>query len=280
VADAPDDRSAPRPGAGAAPPRTRDVRPVQSLVHAVDVLEALATHHELGVTELSRVIGLSKTAVYNILGTLESKRLVRRDPATTRYRLGWRLHELGTLVVDSTGLGPGETRPLLQELATTTHETAMLAIIDRDAITYIDRVESDRPIRMVAAPSRQNPLHSTASGKALLAHQPDEYIDRILGGDLKAFTPSTITDPAALREQLHAVQKDGYAICVRENEPDLTSISRPIRNYSRAVVAALTIAAPAQRLEDPDVLANALDRLREIGTKIEAHLGMFEAVGS
>jgi IclR family transcriptional regulator, KDG regulon repressor len=252
----------------------REVRPVQALTHAIEVLEALARQGEMGVSEISREIGLSKTAVYNILGTFEAHRLVNRDPVTSRYRLGWRLYELGAELLRHNELGP-LARPLLKELAQQTGETVLFGILDRTGVTYVDRVESERSIRMVAAPGRQAALHATASGKALLAHQPQELIDEILAGELRRFTPETITDPAELRAELRRVLERGYAECIREHEPEICSISVPVRDYSGDVCAALTVAAPATRFTEPARRA-ALTVLMKIAGELAVQLGARE----
>jgi DNA-binding IclR family transcriptional regulator len=237
----------------------------------MDVLEVLARKGEAGVSEVSREIGLSKTAVYNILATFEMRRVVHRDPDNSRYRLGWRLYELGTEVIRHNELAP-LARPLLKELAERTGETVLFAILDQTGVTYIDRVESDKSIRMVAAPGRQAPLHATASGKLLLAFQGADYIDRIIGGGLKEYTPATITDPAVLREELALIVEREYADCIGEHEPEICSISVPVRDYSGEVAAALTLAAPATRFTEVE-RKSALTVLREIARELSVKIG-------
>lgn len=253
------------------PAKAREVKPVRSLVHAMEVLEALGRNGEMGVTEISREIELSKTAVYNILSTFEARRMVNRDPETSRYRLGWRLYELGSELLRGNDL-VALARDLLRELAQRTGETVLFGILDRTGVTYIDRVESERSIRMVAAPGRQAPLHATASGKALLAHQPPEFVDEIVEAGLKRYTDETITDPKVLREELHRIVESGHAVCLREHEPEISSISVPIRDYSGEVVAALTIAAPAMRFAETEREA-ALAVLREVANELSVRLG-------
>lgn len=249
----------------------REVRPVQALSHAIDVLEALGRSGEMGVSEISREIGLSKTAVYNILGTFEARRMVNRDPATSRYRLGWRVYELGAELLRHNELAP-IARPLLRELAQETGETVLFGIFDHMGVTYVDRVESHRSIRMVAAPGRQAPLHATASGKLLLAYQPAEVIEAILDSDLKQHTPETITDPQRLRSELALIADRGYAECIREHEAEICSISVAVRDYSGDVAAALTLAAPATRFAETERQA-ALKVLVRIAGELSAQLG-------
>jgi DNA-binding IclR family transcriptional regulator len=251
--------------------KRREVGPVKALAHAIDVLEALAERGEMGVSELSRATGLSKTAVFNILATFERRRLVARDPATARYRLGWRLYELGTELVRRNELAP-IARPFLKELVERAGETALLGILDGDGVTYVDRYESAQRIRMVAAPGRQSPLHATASGKVLLAHQPQEYVERILAGELRRYTATTITDPDVLRAQLRDVVDHGFARCQLEHEPELSSISVPVFDYSGHVAAALTLAAPAFRFTDT-AMRRVLPTLMDVAGELTQQLG-------
>lgn len=225
----------------------------------------------MGVSEISREIELSKTAVYNILATFEVRRMVNRDPITSRYRLGWRVYELGAELLRHNEVVP-LARPLLKELAQRTGETVLFGVLDRTGVTYIDRVESERAIRMVAAPGRQAPLHGTASGKVLLAHQAPDFVDEVLAGELTRFTPDTITAPGQLREELARVLQRGYADCIGEHEPEICSISVPVRDYSGEVAAALTIAAPATRFAETERRA-ALSVLKEIASGVSVQLG-------
>jgi DNA-binding IclR family transcriptional regulator len=125
---------------------------------------------------------------------------------------------------------------------------------------------------MVAAPGRQASLHATASGKVLLAHQPQEFIDGIVDGELRRYTPETITEPDALRAELRTVVERGYADCIREHEQEICSISVPVRDYSGGVIAALTVAAPATRFTEPARRA-ALTVLKDIAGELSARLG-------
>jgi IclR family KDG regulon transcriptional repressor len=251
--------------------RRRETTPVKALVHAISVLESLAQEGDLGVSELARRTELSKTAVFNILATFEHHRLVSRDPATSRYALGWRLYELGSELVRHHGVAP-RARPGLKRLSRLAGETVLLGILDGDGVTYIDRCESERAIRMVAAPGRQGPLHATATGKVLLAHLEPEELDALLAHELRAYTPKTVTDPAVLRRQLQQVRRDGHAVCDREHEPELASLSVPVRDYTGEVVAALTLAAPATRFSTA-ARREALLILRRSALELSAELG-------
>lgn len=251
----------------------RGPRRVQAVDHAIDVLEAMAqAGGALGLTEVARQTGLSKATVHHLLGTLEARRLVMRDPQTAAYRLGWELYELGSVVARSADVSRA-ARPYLDTLAVQTGESVLLGILDGDSVLYLDRGDAPSGFQMVASAGRRSPLHATASGKLLLAFAGEEAVGAYLQHPLDAFTPDTVTDPAVLREQLAAIREDGYATCWQERELGLCSVAVPVRDHTSATVASLTLVGPAGRLTPESVDAH-LAPLREAAHAVEKHLGV------
>ena len=125
---------------------------------------------------------------------------------------------------------------------------------------------------MVAGVGRRSPLHSNASGKVLLAHQPDQFIDTYIDRGLPAYTQATVTSGEALREHIREVRHAGYATCVEEHEASLCSLSVAIRDYSGSCVAALTLAGASARFNS-DTFGPALPHLRRSASQIAAELG-------
>jgi DNA-binding IclR family transcriptional regulator len=220
---------------------------VQSVLHAVDVLDALhASARPLGASELGRRIGLSKSSVHKILVTLGSRRLVEQDLDTARWRIGLRLYEFGA------GLG-GESdlarcaRVSLDQLAEETQETALLGVLADDEVLYLDKTEATGPAPMLTRPGRRSPLHSSASGKVLLAFAHPDVTSRVLARRLAQRTPRTITDPLRVRAIIERVRDEQFATAEGENEVALTSVSVPIRDPSGEVAGAMTLAGPSSR---------------------------------
>lgn len=258
------------PSDGAA---VRATRRVQSVDHAIDVLEALAEAPPsgLGVSELARQTGLSKATAHHLLLTLESRRFVVKDTHAATYRLGWALHELGTLVSQTIDVAR-IARPFLDELALETGESILLGVrVDR-TVQYLDRGDARSGFTMTATTGMRSLLHTNASGKLLLAFAGDDFIDEYLAGPLEAFTPATITDPDVLRAQLADIRRDGYATCWQERERGLCSIAVPIHDYTSETAAALTVAGPAGRVT-PDDIDRYVGPLRTAATEIETQLG-------
>jgi DNA-binding IclR family transcriptional regulator len=247
-------------------------RRVQSVEHAIDVLDAIASASgAVGVSDIARQTGLSKPTVHHLLGTLESRRFVIREPDSSQYRLSWALYELGSNVVRNVNVSR-IARPYLDRLSAQTRESTLLAILDEDSVLYLDRGEPPAGLEMVADAGRRGPLHATASGKVLLAHLPKDTVDRLLGEALPRYTKTTITNPTLMRRQLAQVRARGYATCWEEREPGLCSLAVPLRDYTGSVAATLTLAGPSPRLNSRTYQAH-LPPLRACAHRIEVHLG-------
>ena len=114
--------------------------------------------------------------------------------------------------------------------------------------------------------------HCTALGRVLLAFNPDKAEAILEGPPLEAPTARTVVDPKALRALLAQVNEQGYALDLGEYESEVRCVAAPIRNHSGAVVAAMSVSGPAQRIEPmlteglvPEVRAHASDVSREAG---------------
>lgn len=216
----------------------RRLRPVRSLLRALDVLEGLVhSKRPLAVGEIATRTGLSRTAAYNILTTYEIRGLVRRD-SQNRYMPGWGLFELGQHVRSESTLSDA-ARPVVEELADRTGETVLLGVLDQESVIYVEKAESRRSIRMVEAPGHRLPLHESATGLVLLAHASQAFRDRY---------SSRVDSPSSLDDVTRQIRTQGYAISVQDPDPDLTSAALPVSDAHGEPIAALTVAGPASRL--------------------------------
>ena len=250
----------------------RRTRRVQSVEHAIDVLQVLTeAPRGLGVSAIAQRVGLSKATVHHLLGTLESRRFVVRDPMAAQYRLSWGVYELGAAVVRSVDL-TRVARQYLDQLAVRTGESVLLGLLDGDSVLYLDRGEAPSGFRVVANAGRRCALHSTASGKVLLAFSQDpRLLQRIVTHPLAKLTPATITDPDLLRRELATVRWQGYATCWQEEEVNFCSLAVPVRDRSGAVIASLAIAGPSMGL-NAHTVPKRLILLRTAAELIGAHV--------
>jgi len=120
-------------------------------------------------------------------------------------------------------------------------------------VLYIRIRESRQAVRMSQSLGSRAPAYCTSVGKALLAFQPIEVVQQVIEQGLKRFTPNTITDSDMLLSELASIRARGYAIDDEEIEVGLRCIAAPIRDHSGQVVAAISVAAPVQRMTKKQV---------------------------
>jgi DNA-binding IclR family transcriptional regulator len=192
---------------------------VQVLERTCDILECLAAHGpELGVSEITVDLGLSKSTVHRLLSALEQREYVRRVPMTGRYRLGTKLLELGQKAGDAEGLVT-IAAAYLTRLVAETGETAHLGVLRDGEVVSLCAVESSKTLRTPATVGRRTPAHSSSLGKCMLAGLSLDELTLALGHlELKRFTPRTIVTGQALVEELKTVRQLGYAVDDEEFE--------------------------------------------------------------
>jgi len=230
-------------------------RRLSSVGTAIRLLKAFSEEQvDIGISELSRRLGVAKSTVHRLAATLAAEGLLEQDHETEKYRLGIALFRLGALVrrrMDVSSQG----RPYLYELREKTNETVHLAILDGTEIMYVYNLESTQAIRMRSDLGVRKPAYCTAEGQAILAFQPQAVVDAVIGQGLLPRTPQTITDAAKLIKALALVRQRGCAIEDEESEIGMRGISAPIRNDAGEVVAAVGLAGPVTRLSKKAITA-------------------------
>jgi DNA-binding IclR family transcriptional regulator len=251
-------------------PRTGQpaVRRVAAVERALAVLDALSDGNaELGTNEIARRTGINASTVSRLLATLAGAGIVEHVAATGRYRLGLRLLQLGNAVLARLDLRE-VARPHLQELVAETGETATLSAPgERDAIT-VDFVQSASSVQSVAHVGRPSIAHATATGKVLLAFGTAQ----LPAGQLKTYTPRTITDRRKLATELERIQRQGYAEAAGEREADLNAIAAPVLGGRGELAAIMGIQGPAARFGREPMRA-ALEPLLRHAREVSSALG-------
>jgi DNA-binding IclR family transcriptional regulator len=233
-------------------PKPRRMR-LSSVANAIRLTKAFSeAEYEMGISALAARLGLAKSTVHRLATTLVEYDILEQNRETGKYRLGLALFELGTLVrrkMDAASASHNE----ITALAESTGETVQLALLDHLSVLYIRIRESKQAVRMSSSLGSRAPAHCTSVGKALLAHQPPELVAQVVENGLKRYTVNTITDPAALMDELASIRARGYAVDDEEIEVGLRCVAAPIRDHSGHVVAAISVAAPVQRMTKKNI---------------------------
>ena len=231
---------------------------------------------ELGVTELSRRLGISKSTAHRLLATLTDERLLEQDPYTGTYRLGLAMYELGASAAGNADLHHASVL-VIEQLAAATRETIQIAVLDGREVVYVERRDSPQALRIFGRIGHRNDAYCTSTGKVLLAFLPPEQLESTLDGwVLTPRTEHTIASIPRLRRELEMVRARGWADNVNEVEIGVASVAAPIRNAAGDVVAAVSVAGPLQRLT-PDSLKRYARSAVDGGMAISRRLGYRDA---
>lgn len=239
-----------------------------ALEKALLLLEAIVDKDRpVALAYLVEELDLPKPTVHRTLMQLEEAALIQRSLDKDRYWIGPRLQRLCADTLGSRNQA-FPTRGILNALVDELGETCNIGILDQHQVVYIDRVESNFPLRFRLQAGSRVPMHCTAIGKLMLAHLPENDGDRLLAAaPLDAFTDKTIVDRAELKWELARIRQQGYATNDQEYTPGMIAVAVPVTRADGVVAAALSVHAPVVRLtvqaaiSHLPMLRSAADRL-------------------
>lgn len=245
---------------------------IQVLDRAIDLLTALdQASSGVPLAELSRIAGVNRSTAYRILNTLVANRIVVRDEQL-RYRLGFRLFELGSTVSKQDIAHHGTVLEHLHTTAATYGLTAFLVVREGDrALVIAQAVFGD--VRHIAFPAGNYlALNLGAAPQVLLAHADPDDIDRIIRTSLTRMTVMSRTDPEELRAELAAIRRDGYAIADGDIITGVAAIGAPVHDARGAVLAAVSLSGLSDRMAGSD-RGRIIDAVRAMAAEISGEFG-------
>ncbi len=250
---------------------------IQTVTNALRLLEEFGADEELGVTELSRRLGLHKNNVFRLLATLEEMGYVEQAEQSERYRLGVRCLELGYAFSRHRDL-VRSARPVLEGLARETGETVHLGVLRDFQVVHLDGEPASHLVATTLRVGQRLEAHCTALGKALLAASEAsvrERFDRerVARGALEPFTSATITDREKLFEHLRTVASQGWAVDLEERATGLCCAAAPVHDATGTVVAALSVSGPLFRLDAERLLDRAVPAVLAAAARLSRELG-------
>ena len=252
-----------------------------SVTAVVKALQLLATfsvrERQLSLAELASRTGIPRATAFRLLSTLEEEGFLVKEDG--EYRPGFKCFVLGSVAAASLDLRK-EARAGLVALRNDTGETAQIAILDSWQVVYLDRIPSQQAVGyMTARAGAILPAYCTGLGKVLLAHRPEgEVATWAATQTFKALTPNTITSVERLADEMRAIRERGYATDEQERETGVRCIAAPIRDHDGDVVAAISVAGPADRMPQQLVGSEMAAKVVAAAQAISFRLGFSSSV--
>ena len=214
------------------------------------MLEEIAAHQPVGVSDLARLLGLSKTTAHRALLTLAEGGWIE---ATSDRRALWSLSvralTVGGRAVDSQRGLRGIAVPVMEDLRRSTEETIHLLVRDRTDVVLIERLDGIKAVRVFNPVGGRASIFRTSSGKAILAKLPDTelapYIDI-----LRSRAELGAQDADDFLAELALVRRRGFALNLGSNQPDVHAVAAAILDVDGSPLAAVTVSAPPERLTE------------------------------
>ncbi|MCS7006733.1 MAG: IclR family transcriptional regulator [Thermoleophilia bacterium] len=247
-------------------------------VHAtLAVLDLLAARSPLGLSEISRELGIAKSTLHRICTVLVERGWAVRD-RDGRFDLGIRALRLGSASAEL----PIVTafRTVAAEFLTRHDETIALAVLDGDESLFVALEETSQPVRLVTHVGSKTPAFASASGRVVLASFPPAAVAAMFGGRLLV-TPTgrRLNGVAELQSILAEVRELGYAENVEETAEGLYAASVPVVNEEGVTLAALTALVPTARIS-PERKRLIVGDLVRLGAQLSELVGWLPAFTS
>lgn len=247
-------------------------RGLSSLSNAIDLLKTFnEKDYELGISELSKRLGVAKSTVHRMASTLVMGGMLEKNPTNDKYRLGLALFGLGSLVRRRLNVS-NDARPILMDLRARLNETVLLAVLDGLDMLYLFHFECTHAVRMRSDIGVRKQALCTGEGQVMIAFQCAKDVEAALAAGLESRTSYTITDVDRMREKLQLIRQQGYVVEDQESEVGMRCIAAPIFNSEGIVVASAGLAGPIHRMGDDEIKAY-IPHVVEAARAVSARLG-------
>lgn len=251
----------------------KSTKTIKSVEKAFALIDYLANcQEEEGVSEISAAMGSGVSATFHMLNTLKELGIISQNSNTKKYKLGFKLWQLGLKAQGHNELAK-TLGPFLRRVREETGETANLTVLGPDnKVVYIAQEASDYLVKMFTSIGASAPLHCTGSGKILLAYQQEAKREEIVSGlDLIKYTNKTITDKSEFLRELDRIRQNGFGTDDEEREYGVKCIGAPIFGPRNEVMACLSISGPKERFRKENI-EKWIELVKKAASDASAHL--------
>ncbi len=224
---------------------------MQGIERIIKILDSFSLDEpELTLKELTNKTGLPKPTVYRIAEALNKVNILSKDDNVSKYRIGVKLFELGSLYLETLELRK-LAFPEIEKLSKYTEESIHMGVLDGNEVTSIEGLGSTHNLQAKLWIGKRSPIYCTSIGKAILAFLPEKEQEEILTTiEFKRYTKNTITDKKNLKKELESIRRQGFALDNEEHDEGIMCVGAPIFNNKGEVVASISISGPKIRMKE------------------------------
>lgn len=251
--------------------KENEEKQMSAVWRTLSILEALSKDDSTNLEQLAKTTQLPKATLLRFLSSLISLGYVYRDDGDM-YHLTLRMFSVGSRSLDHMDL-INIARPFTKKLSKDLGETVHMGILDGDRAIYILKEESQYTIRMYSRVGKKIPLYCTAIGKIFLSQMTKEELEAYFSThQLKPYTPKSVRSISALKDELQHVKSRGWSIDDEEHEENIMCLAAPIKDYTGAIVAAISVSWPLFRF-NKDNFEKTVESIKASAQEISKILG-------
>ena len=219
---------------------------IQSVERAMKILRCFYTKKEIGLSELSRMVGIPKSTVFSLADSLVACSMLSQNSENGKYRLGIELLKLGSMVdIDLCSIA----MPYMKKLSAKYQENVNLTKFTHDHITYIEQIGSLHAVGIITDRGQDLELHCCAVGKAILASMDEETLKSTLPLiSYTRYTGNTISNEKDLLAELEIIRAKGYGINNQESAPEVYTVGVVLRDVHGKPCGGLSVSGPKIRM--------------------------------
>ncbi|RJT01456.1 IclR family transcriptional regulator [Halococcus sp. IIIV-5B] len=246
--------------------RDRTQYAIRSVGTLFRIIQALKEMDGAKASELADRLDIPESTLHNYLSTLVQEGYIVKDG--TSYGIGIRFLEYGTYAKRQINLY-NVAKSKIDALARSTGELASLMIEEDGQGTYLYRVEGANAISPACVDGTRLPLVTTALGRSILAHLPQESVDNV--ADKRAAVagadavPTTYDD---LTRELAGIRERGVAFDDETERAGLRCVAAPILDEDDQVLGAVGVSGPSYRIQNErfarELPREVLDKANEV----------------
>jgi DNA-binding IclR family transcriptional regulator len=245
---------------------------VQSVDRALAIVELLLRAGEpLSVREVAVGTGINRTTAHRLLASLHKRGWVERAAGEAGFRPSLRYLALVRASLDGRDF-VDDVRPIMERLSLLSRETVHLGVLDNNDILHIEKVDSPETIGVSSRVGTRAAPHVTGLGKALLAAGSDGELEAYIAQARKRPDPFTLSDPAALREQIALARQRGYSIDDGESSAGVRCLAVAVRGVDGRPLFALSLTGPSGRFT-PERMDACVPEMLEVARTLTEQFG-------
>ena len=246
----------------------------QSTEKALSILELLAGQPApMRLMDIAKSLQLNTSTAARFLSSLVACGYVAQEPESQRYYMTYKICRVANRVSANISL-QSITHPYLVSLSEAFGEAICVSVEQDMVMVYVDVANTQsQTLLSIQRVGNTTPMHCTGNGKLLMSAYSSEQLTRYIElRGLTRYTENTITERGALEIELEAIRRRGYALDNQEREAGVRCLAYPIRDYTGAIIAGISVTGPAMRLTD-EVIAAFQEPLNRVAQQISTDLG-------